>query len=185
MNIAVAGTGYVGLSISVLLAQHNKVTAVDIISEKIELINNKKSPIQDDYIEKYLAEKELELTATLDAEEAYKNAEYVIIAAPTNYDSKKNNFDTSAVETVIDLVMHSNPDAIMVIKSTIPVGYTETIRKKTGSKNILFSPEFLRESKALYDNLYPSRIIAGRSDQGKYRYALYGIYRGRGCEAVC
>ncbi len=160
-KIAVAGTGYVGLSLAVLLAQHNKVTAVDIISEKIELINNKKSPIQDDYIEKYLAEKELELTATLDAEEAYKNAEYVIIAAPTNYDSKKNNFDTSAVETVIDLVMHSNPDAIMVIKSTIPVGYTETIRKKTGSKNILFSPEFLRESKALYDNLYPSRIIVG------------------------
>lgn len=160
-KIAVAGTGYVGLSLAVLLAQHNKVTAVDIIPEKVELINNKKSPIQDDYIEKYLAKKELDLTATLDAEEAYKNAEYVIIAAPTNYDSKKNNFDTSAVETVIDLVMKSNPDAIMVIKSTIPVGYTESIRKKTGSKNILFSPEFLRESKALYDNLYPSRIIVG------------------------
>lgn len=160
-RIAVAGTGYVGLSLAVLLAQHNKVTAVDIISEKVELINKKKSPIQDDYIEKYLAEKELDLTATLDAEEAYKNAEYVIIAAPTNYDSKKNYFDTSAVETVIDLVMNSNPEAIMVIKSTIPVGYTESIRKKTGSKNILFSPEFLRESKALYDNLYPSRIIVG------------------------
>ena len=160
-KIAVAGTGYVGLSLAVLLAQHNKVTAVDIIPEKVELINHKKSPIQDEYIEKYLAEKELDLTATLDAEEAYKNAEYVIIAAPTNYDSKKNYFDTSAVETVIDLVMISNPDAIMVIKSTIPVGYTESIRKKTGSKNILFSPEFLRESKALYDNLYPSRIIVG------------------------
>lgn len=160
-RIAVAGTGYVGLSLAVLLAQHNKVTAVDIIPEKVELINNKKSPIQDDYIEKYLAEKNLDLTATLDAEEAYKNAEYVIIAAPTNYDSKKNYFDTSAVETVIDLVMKANPDAIMVIKSTIPVGYTESIREKTGSKNILFSPEFLRESKALYDNLYPSRIIVG------------------------
>lgn len=160
-KIAVAGTGYVGLSLAVLLAQHNKVTAVDIVPEKVEMINNKKSPIQDDYIEKYLAEKELNLMATLDAEEAYKNAEYVIIAAPTNYDSKKNNFDTSAVETVINLVMRSNPDAIMVIKSTIPVGYTESIREKTGSKNILFSPEFLRESKALYDNLYPSRIIVG------------------------
>lgn len=160
-RIAVAGTGYVGLSLAVLLAQHNKVTAVDIIPEKVELINNKKSPIQDDYIEKYLAEKELDLTATLDAEEAYKNAEYVIIAAPTNYDSKKNYFDTSAVETVINLVMRSNPDAVMIIKSTIPVGYTENIREKTGSRNILFSPEFLRESKALYDNLYPSRIIVG------------------------
>ena len=166
-RIAVAGTGYVGLSLAVLLAQHNKVTAVDIIPEKVELINNKKSPIQDDYIEKYLAEKELDLTATLDAEEAYKNAEYVIIAAPTNYDSKKNYFDTSAVETVIDLVMKSNPNAIMVIKSTIPVGYTESIRKKTGSKNILFSPEFLRESKALYDNLYPSRIIVGTDQKDK------------------
>ena len=160
-KIVIAGTGYVGLSLAVLLAQHNKVTAVDIIPEKVELINNKKSPIQDDYIEKYLVEKELDLTATLDAEKAYKNAEYVIIAAPTNYDSKKNNFDTSAVETVINLVIRSNPDAIMVIKSTIPVGYTESIREKTGSKNILFSPEFLRESKALYDNLYPSRIIVG------------------------
>lgn len=160
-RIAVAGTGYVGLSLAVLLAQHNKVTAVDIIPEKVEMINNKKSPIQDDYIEKYLVEKKLDLTATLDAKEAYKNAEYVIIAAPTNYDSKKNYFDTSAVERVIDLVMHSNPNAIMVIKSTIPVGYTENIREKKESKNILFSPEFLRESKALYDNLYPSRIIVG------------------------
>ena len=164
-KIAVAGTGYVGLSLAVLLAQHNKVTAVDIIPDKVELINNKKSPIQDDYIEKYLTEKELDLTATLNAEEAYKDAEYVIIAAPTNYDSKKNYFDTSAVETVINLVMRSNPDAIMAIKSTIPVGYTESIRKKTGSKNILFSPEFLRESKALYDNLYPSRIIVGTDQQ--------------------
>lgn len=164
-KIAVAGTGYVGLSLAVLLAQHNKVTAVDIIPDKVELINNKKSPIQDDYIEKYLTEKELDLTATLNAEEAYKDAEYVIIAAPTNYDSKKNYFDTSAVETVINLVMRSNSDAIMVIKSTIPVGYTESIRKKTGSKNILFSPEFLRESKALYDNLYPSRIIVGTDQQ--------------------
>lgn len=163
-KIAVAGTGYVGLSLAVLLAQHNKVTAVDIIPDKVELINNKKSPIQDDYIEKYLAEKELDLTATLDAEEAYKNAEYVVIAAPTNYDSKKNYFDTSAVETVINLVIRSNPDAIMIIKSTIPVGYTESIREKTGSKNILFSPEFLRESKALYDNLYPSRIIVGTDE---------------------
>ena len=167
-RIAVAGTGYVGLSLAVLLAQHNKVTAVDIISEKVELVNSKKSPIQDDYIEKYLEEKELDLTATLDAEEAYKNAEYVIIAAPTNYDSKKNYFDTSAVEAVIDLVIKSNPDAIMVIKSTIPVGYTESIRKKTGSNNIMFSPEFLRESKALYDNLYPSRIIVG-TDQNDPR----------------
>ena len=163
-KIAVAGTGYVGLSLAVLLAQHNKVTAVDIIPDKVELINNKKSPIQDDYIEKYLTERELDLTATLDAEEAYKNAEYVVIAAPTNYDSKKNYFDTSAVETVINLVIRSNPDAIMIIKSTIPVGYTESIREKTGSKNILFSPEFLRESKALYDNLYPSRIIVGTDE---------------------
>lgn len=161
MKIAVAGTGYVGLSIATLLAQHNTVTAVDIIPEKVELINNRKSPIQDDYIEKYLAEKELDLTATLDAESAYKDADFVVIAAPTNYDSKKNFFDTSAVEAVIDLVMKYNPNAIMVIKSTIPVGYTKSIREKTGSKNIIFSPEFLRESKALYDNLYPSRIIVG------------------------
>ena len=161
MKIAVAGTGYVGLSLATLLAQHNEVKAVDIIPEKVELINKKLSPIQDDYIEKYLAEKELNLVATLDAEMAYKDAEFVIIAAPTNYDSKKNFFDTSAVEAVIKLVMEYNPDAIMVIKSTIPVGYTKSIREKTGSKNIIFSPEFLRESKALYDNLYPSRIIVG------------------------
>lgn len=161
MKIAVAGTGYVGLSIATLLAQHNTVTAVDIIPEKVELINNSKSPIQDDYIEKYLAEKELDLTATLDAELAYKDADFVVIAAPTNYDSKKNFFDTSAVEAVIGLVMKYNPNAIMVIKSTIPVGYTKSIREKTGSENIIFSPEFLRESKALYDNLYPSRIIVG------------------------
>lgn len=161
MKISVAGTGYVGLSIATLLAQYNTVTAVDIIPEKVELINNKKSPIQDDYIEKYLAEKELDLTATLDAESAYKDADFVVIAAPTNYDSKKNFFDTSAVEDVIKLVMKYNPDAIMVIKSTIPVGYTKSIREKTGSRNIIFSPEFLRESKALYDNLYPSRIIVG------------------------
>ena len=161
MKIAVAGTGYVGLSIAVLLAQHNTVKAVDIVPEKVELINNKKSPIQDDYIEKYLAEKELDLEATLDAEYAYKDADFVVIAAPTNYDSKKNFFDTSAVEAVIKLVMQYNPDAVMVIKSTIPVGYTEHIREATGSKNIIFSPEFLRESKALYDNLYPSRIIVG------------------------
>ena len=161
MKIAVAGTGYVGLSIATLLAQHNTVTAVDIIPEKVELINNRKSPIQDDQIEKYLAEKKLDLTATLDAESAYKDADFVVIAAPTNYDSKKNFFDTSAVEAVIDLVMKYNPNAIMVIKSTIPVGYTKSIREKTGSENIIFSPEFLRESKALYDNLYPSRIIVG------------------------
>ena len=161
MKIAVAGTGYVGLSIATLLAQHNTVAAVDIIPEKVELINNRKSPIQDDYIEKYLAEKELDLIATLDAESAYKDADFVVIAAPTNYDSKKNFFDTSAVEAVIELVMKYNPNAIMVIKSTIPVGYTKSIREKTGSENIIFSPEFLRESKALYDNLYPSRIIVG------------------------
>ena len=158
-KIAVAGTGYVGLSIATLLAQHNHVVAVDIIPEKVEMINNRKSPIQDEYIEKYLTEKELDLTATLDAEAAYKDAEFVVIAAPTNYDSKKNYFDTSAVEAVIKLVMQVNSDAIMVIKSTIPVGYTKSIREKMGSENIIFSPEFLRESKALYDNLYPSRII--------------------------
>ena len=160
-NIAVAGTGYVGLSIATLLAQHHKVTAVDIIPEKIELINNRKSPIQDEYIEKYLAEKELNLTATLDAKVVYQSADFVVIAVPTNYDSRTQHFDTSAVEAVIKLVMEINPDAIMVIKSTIPVGYTASIREKTGSKNIIFSPEFLRESKALYDNLYPSRIIVG------------------------
>ena len=160
-RIAVAGTGYVGLSISVLLAQHNKVTAVDIIPEKVEMINNKKSPIQDDYIEKYLAEKELDLTATLDAEAAYKDADFVVIAAPTNYDGRKNFFDTSAVESVIQLVIQYNPDAIMVIKSTIPVGFTASVREKYHCDNIVFSPEFLRESRALYDNLYPSRIIVG------------------------
>ena len=160
-TIAVAGTGYVGLSLAVLLAQHNKVYAVDIVPEKVELINRRKSPIQDEYIEKYLAEKDLDLTATLDGRDAYSKSEIVVIAAPTNYDSKKNFFDTSAVEAVISLVMEVNPEAIMVIKSTIPVGYTQSIREKTGSKNIIFSPEFLRESKALYDNLYPSRIIVG------------------------
>ena len=160
-TIAVAGTGYVGLSIATLLSQHHKVYAVDIVPEKVELINNRKSPIQDEYIEKYLAEKELDLTATLDAKLAYSNADFVVIAAPTNYDSQKNFFDTSAVEAVIKLVMEYNPNAIMVIKSTIPVGYTKSIREKTGSKNIIFSPEFLRESKALYDNLFPSRIIVG------------------------
>lgn len=159
LNIAVAGTGYVGLSIATLLAQHNHVTAVDIIPEKVDLINNRKSPIQDDYIEKYLAEKDLDLTATLDGASAYKDADFVVIAAPTNYDSKRNYFDTSAVESVIELVMSVNPNAIMVIKSTIPVGYTDSVRKKYGTSNIIFSPEFLRESKALYDNLYPSRII--------------------------
>ena len=161
MKITIAGTGYVGLSIATLLAQHNEVTAVDIVAERVEMINNKKSPIQDDYIEDYLANKSLNLRATLDAESGYKDAEFVVIAAPTNYDSVKNFFDTSAVEDVIGKVMQYNPNAIMVIKSTIPVGYTEAIRKKTGSDNIIFSPEFLRESKALYDNLYPSRIIVG------------------------
>ncbi|SDB26359.1 UDPglucose 6-dehydrogenase [Ruminococcaceae bacterium FB2012] len=161
MNIAVAGTGYVGLSLAVLLAQHNKVTAVDIIPEKVELINNKKSPIQDEYIEKYLTEKELDLTATLDGESAYKDADFIVIAAPTNYDPKKNFFDCSAVEAVIELVLKVNPNAIMVIKSTIPVGYTKSVRERFNTKNIIFSPEFLRESKALYDNLYPSRIIVG------------------------
>ena len=161
LKIAVAGTGYVGLSLAVLLAQHHQVTAVDIIPEKVELINNKKSPIQDDYIEKYLAEKELDLTATLDAKEAYSDADFVVIAAPTNYDSKKNFFDTSAVEAVIKLVIEYNPEAIMVIKSTIPVGFTASVREKYRCDNIIFSPEFLRESKALYENLYPSRIIVG------------------------
>ena len=161
LKIAVAGTGYVGLSIATLLSQHHKVTAVDIIPEKVELINNKKSPIQDEYIEKYLAEKKLDLTATLDAKEAYSDADFVVIAAPTNYDSKKNFFDTSAVEAVIKLIIEYNPEAIMVIKSTIPVGYTASVREKFHCDNIIFSPEFLRESKALYDNLYPSRIIVG------------------------
>lgn len=161
MNIAVAGTGYVGLSLATLLAQHNHVMAVDIIPEKVDMVNHRKSPIQDDYIEKYLAEKALDLTATMDAEAAYKDADFVIIATPTNYDSRKNFFDTSSVEAVIQLVMQYNPDAVMVIKSTIPVGYTKSVREKFGTKNIIFSPEFLRESKALYDNLYPSRIIVG------------------------
>lgn len=161
MNIAVAGTGYVGLSLATLLSQHNHVMAVDIIPEKVDMVNHRKSPIQDDYIEKYLAEKDLDLTATVDAEAAYKDADFVIIATPTNYDSQKNFFDTSSVEAVIKLVMKYNPNAIMVIKSTIPVGYTKAIREKMGTKNIIFSPEFLRESKALYDNLYPSRIIVG------------------------
>ena len=161
MKIAVAGTGYVGLSIATLLAQHNEVMAVDIVPEKVDMINHRQSPIQDEYIEKYLAEKELNLTATLDAEAAYKDAEFVVIAAPTNYDSQRNYFDTSAVENVIETVLRVNPNAIMVIKSTIPVGYTESVRRKYNCDNILFSPEFLRESKALYDNLYPSRIIVG------------------------
>ena len=167
MVIAVAGTGYVGLSIATLLAQHHKVLAVDIVPEKVDMINHRQSPIQDEYIEKYFAEKQLDLTATLDAETAYKEAELVVIAAPTNYDSQKNYFDTSAVEAVIELVLRVNPKAIIVIKSTIPVGYTESVRKKFGTENILFSPEFLRESKALYDNLYPSRIIVGTDMQNE------------------
>lgn len=167
LKIAVAGTGYVGLSIATLLSQHHEVKAVDIIPEKVELINNKKSPIQDDYIEKYLAEKELNLTATLDAKDAYSDADFVVIAAPTNYDSKKNFFDTSAVEAVIKLVMEYNPEAIMVIKSTIPVGFTKSVREKYHCENIIFSPEFLRESKALYDNLYPSRIIVGMDPENE------------------
>ena len=166
-NIAVAGTGYVGLSIATLLSQHNHVTAVDIIPEKVDLINNRKSPIQDDYIEMYLAEKDLDLTATLDGEEAYKNADFVVIAAPTNYDSKKNFFDCSAVEAVIELVLEVNPNATMIIKSTIPVGYTASVREKYNTKNIIFSPEFLRESKALYDNLYPSRIIVSCDEESR------------------
>ena len=172
-NVAVAGTGYVGLSIATLLSQHNHVTAVDIIQEKVELINNRKSPIQDDYIEKYLAEKNLDLTATLDGEKAYKNADFVVIAAPTNYDSKKNFFDCSAVEAVIELVLKVNPNATMVIKSTIPVGYTESVRKKYNTKNIIFSPEFLRESKALYDNLYPSRIIVSCDEDSKEKAEVF------------
>lgn len=172
-KIAVAGTGYVGLSLAVLLAQHNEVTAVDIVEEKVKLINEKKSPIQDEYIEKYLAEKKLNLKATLNAEEAYRDVEFVIIAAPTNYDSKKNFFDTSAVKAVIELVLKVNPEAMMVIKSTIPVGYTESVRKKYNTKNIIFSPEFLRESKALYDNLYPSRIIVSCDEDSKEKAKIF------------
>lgn len=179
-NIAVAGTGYVGLSIATLLAQHNHVTAVDIIPEKVDLINNRKSPIQDDYIEMYLAEKELDLTATLDGEEAYKNADFVIIAAPTNYDSKKNFFDCSAVEAVIELVLKVNPNATMIIKSTIPVGYTASVRKKYNTKNIIFSPEFLRESKALYDNLYPSRIIVSCDEESREKAEIFATLLQQG-----
>lgn len=168
LKIAVAGTGYVGLSLATLLSQHHQVTAVDIVPAKVDMINNRKPPIQDDYIEKYFAEKKLDLTAALDGESAYRDADFVIIATPTNYDSTKNFFDTSAVEAVINLVMKVNPDAIMVIKSTIPVGYTKSIRQKTGSKNIIFSPEFLRESKALYDNLYPSRIVVGTDPEDRH-----------------
>ena len=203
-KIAVAGTGYVGMSIATLLAQHHQVTAVDVIPEKVEKINHQVSPIQDEYIEKYLAEKPLNLTATLDGVAAYKDADFVVIAAPTNYDPIKNYFDTSHVEEVIELVKSVNPHAIMVIKSTIPVGYTENIRKKLHTENVIFSPEFLRESKALYDNLYPSRIIvgrpegdkrldeaarcrfvAGRSNQGKHRHPLHGAYRSGSSKAVC
>ena len=178
MRIAVAGTGYVGLSIATLLAQHNEVTAVDIIPAKVELINNRKSPIQDEYIEKYLAEKELNLTATLDGDTAYSDADFVVIAAPTNYDSKKNYFDTSAVESVIEQVIDVNPDAMMVIKSTVPVGFTVMVREKYHCDNILFSPEFLRESKALYDNLYPSRIIVGTDTQNARLVKAANIFAG-------
>ncbi len=178
MKIAVAGTGYVGLSISVLLAQHNKVTAVDVVPEKVHMINNKRSPIRDKFIEKYLAEKELDLTATLDAEAAYKDADFVIIAAPTNYDSQKNYFDTSAVESVIQLVIKYNPDAIMIIKSTVPVGFTASVRKKYNCDNIIFSPEFLRESKALYDNLYPSRIIVGTDMESERLVETANVFAG-------
>lgn len=182
LKIAVAGTGYVGLSLAVLLAQHHQVTAVDIVPEKVNLINAKKSPIQDDYIEKYLAEKELYLTATTDGKAAYADADIVIIAAPTNYDSQKNFFDTSAVETVISLVLESNPEAMMIIKSTIPVGYTENVRKKFGTDRIIFSPEFLRESKALYDNLYPSRIIVGCDEKSRQTAEIFAKLLQEGAE---
>lgn len=182
LKIAVAGTGYVGLSLAVLLAQHHQVTAVDIVPEKVDLINAKKSPIQDDYIEKYLAEKELHLTATTDGKSAYADADIVIIAAPTNYDSQKNFFDTSAVEAVIGLVLESNPDAMMIIKSTIPVGYTEGVRKKFNTNRIIFSPEFLRESKALYDNLYPSRIIVGCDEKAREVAEIFAKLLQEGAE---
>lgn len=182
IRIAVAGTGYVGLSLAVLLAQYHHVTAVDIVSEKVDLINSRKSPIQDEYIEKYLAEKELNLTATTDGKAAYSDADFVIIAAPTNYDSQKNFFDTSAVETVINLVLESNPDAMMVIKSTIPVGYTESVRKKFNTDRIIFSPEFLRESKALYDNLYPSRIIVSCDDKSREKAEVFAKLLEEGAE---
>ena len=179
LKIAIAGTGYVGLSLAVLLAQNNHTVAVDVVPEKVEMINNRNSPIQDKYIEKYLAEKELDLVATLDAKEAYCDADYVVVATPTNYNATTQKFDTRAVEVVIKLVLEYNPDAIIVIKSTVPVGYTQSVREKYGIKNIIFSPEFLRESKALYDNLYPSRIIVG-TDMNDQR-----LYRGRSCQAVC
>lgn len=179
-KIAVAGTGYVGMSIATLLAQHNEVTSVDIVPERVDLVNNKKSPIQDDYIEKYLAEKNLNLKATLDGEKAYGEADFVIIAAPTNYDSKKNFFDTSAVESVIELVLKSNPNAMMIIKSTIPVGYTKAIREKYNTKNIIFSPEFLRESKALYDNLYPSRIIVSCDEESREKAEIFAAMLRQG-----
>ena len=182
LKIAVAGTGYVGLSLAVLLAQHHQVTAVDIVPEKVAQINAKKSPIQDDYIEKYLAEKELRLTATTDGAAAYADADFVIIAAPTNYDSQKNFFDTSAVESVISLVLESNPDAMMIIKSTIPVGYTESVREKFGTDRIIFSPEFLRESKALYDNLYPSRIIVGCDEKSREAAEVFAKLLQEGAE---
>lgn len=181
-NIAVAGTGYVGLSIAVLLSQHNKVTAVDIVPEKVELINNRKSPIQDEYIEKYLAEKELDLTATTDGDNAYKNADFVVIAVPTNYDSKKNFFDCSAVEAVIAQILKVNPNAVMVIKSTIPVGYTASVREKFNTENIIFSPEFLRESKALYDNLYPSRIIVSCDESSSEKAHIFAGLLQQGAE---
>ena len=179
-RIAVAGTGYVGLSIATLLAQHNPVTAVDIIPKKVDLLNNRRSPIQDTYIEKYLAEKELDLTATLDAESAYRDADFVVIAAPTNYDSRKNYFDTSAVEAVIELVLRVNPNAMLVIKSTIPVGFTASARKRYGTSNIIFSPEFLRESKALYDNLYPSRIVVSCDETCREKAELFAALLRQG-----